>query len=267
MDHYDTRRDAVDLGSSLEDLSLNSTFDHATRMEAGTFRQNSLVPIPGDIGKCTCDVCGVMPAQSKCRRCNFFFCREDREFLHLCSFQESKITVHYDQPKTLTPHVHAGIGAWLARHARSSNLVWVEDLTSGGPADRSGQLHCGDIVLAVDGIPVRDIFSLSQAVEGDPGTFVSLTVAHNGAERVVTIQRDVYHAPHHSIGFDELSGPSVCTKSAATSSHQIIYHPDGHEKAASGASTPPRLLPWGSAPRTPPTATCTAASGLPVWFT
>ena len=71
----------------------------------------------------------------------------------------------------------------------------ITDVTPESPACRAG-LEVGDLILAVEGAPVRDgsddaldLTETKRRVRGEEGTDVTLTVSHEGTERDVTITR------------------------------------------------------------------------------
>ena len=86
---------------------------------------------------------------------------------------------------------YGGIGIeveWRGEH------LTVVKLVPGGPADRAG-LGLGDVVQAVEGIPVTTASSLAaiRRVRGEPGTPVRLTIIEggSGAVRDLTLDREI----------------------------------------------------------------------------
>ena len=64
----------------------------------------------------------------------------------------------------------------------------IADVAHGSPAERAG-IHKGDIVVAVDGRRIRSATQLRNSVALTPvGGRIQLTLAHNGAERTVSVE-------------------------------------------------------------------------------
>ncbi len=67
----------------------------------------------------------------------------------------------------------------------------VQDVTKGGPADRAGLEPGRDVVVGVDGHPVRDPGDVSAAVSRlRPGDTIRVTVRRGGDRRTVTVRLD-----------------------------------------------------------------------------
>jgi serine protease Do len=63
----------------------------------------------------------------------------------------------------------------------------VAEPQSGSPADKAG-IKSGDVILSVDGAPVKDARSLARTISAlAPGTSVRLGVLHNGKEETKTL--------------------------------------------------------------------------------
>jgi serine protease Do len=64
----------------------------------------------------------------------------------------------------------------------------VSDVAHGSPAEQAG-IHKGDIVVAVDGRPIRSATQLRNSVALTPvGSRIQLTLTHNGAEHTVSVE-------------------------------------------------------------------------------
>lgn len=81
------------------------------------------------------------------------------------------------------------IGAVLAKDNQDGR-VFVREAPEDMGAARAG-LHAGDEVVAVDGVPVREMSpsALHRALAGDVGSSVTLTVARDGTSRDVKVER------------------------------------------------------------------------------
>lgn len=67
----------------------------------------------------------------------------------------------------------------------------VRDVTKGGPADRAGLEPGGDVVVGVEGRPVREPADVSAAVSRlRPGDTIRVTVRRGGDRRTVTVRLD-----------------------------------------------------------------------------
>src|SRR5690349_11016546 len=82
----------------------------------------------------------------------------------------------------------------LAPHAGQSDSLplivgaVVSDVAHGSPAEQAG-IHKGDIVVAVDGRPIRSATQLRNSVGLTPvGSRIQLTLTHNGAEHTVSVE-------------------------------------------------------------------------------
>jgi serine protease Do len=68
----------------------------------------------------------------------------------------------------------------------------VDDVQRNSPAARSG-LHSGDLVLAVDGVEIKDARDLARKIaEVAPGTSLKLQIRRNGSEEMVTVAAAQY---------------------------------------------------------------------------
>lgn len=85
-----------------------------------------------------------------------------------------------------------GIGAVLRHRARDSTLV-VHDVPPRGNAAAAG-LRPGDRVVAIDGVPVSELDARAVVghLRGAVGSFVRLTVARGGTQRVLQVERAPY---------------------------------------------------------------------------
>ncbi len=90
--------------------------------------------------------------------------------------------------------------------------VYVEDVINDSGADDAGILH-GDYIIAVDGTPIteHDRSSLVNAIRGEKGTTVSITVLR-GTEEIVfvcerrqVVDRTVTYSVEGSIGYIEIT--------------------------------------------------------------
>lgn len=71
---------------------------------------------------------------------------------------------------------------------RPERGVLIAGVVSGGPAERAG-LRRGDLVLEIDGEPVRSARELLRRVAGmTPGQETRLTLLRDGREQSVTVQ-------------------------------------------------------------------------------
>ena len=89
---------------------------------------------------------------------------------------------------------YVGIGVTISAENVEKGIE-ITDVTPDSPAYQAG-LEVGDVILAVEGIPVLDgseqaidITETKNRVRGKEGTDVTLTVSHNGETREVTITR------------------------------------------------------------------------------
>ena len=65
----------------------------------------------------------------------------------------------------------------------------VRDVTKGGPADQAGLSAAGDVIVGIDGRPVRDPADVSAAVTRlKPGDSVRVTVRRGGDRRTVRVR-------------------------------------------------------------------------------
>lgn len=83
------------------------------------------------------------------------------------------------QPENQRPASElTGVGAVLANHPDG---VRIAELIAGGPAE--AVLQAGDVIVAVDGEPVRgkEMGTVAQAVRGEEGSDVELMVLRNGS--------------------------------------------------------------------------------------
>lgn len=76
-----------------------------------------------------------------------------------------------------------GAGVWL-----SGGQVVLVGVMPEGPAAQVG-LRVGDVLLAVDGVPVKDPRGASQRLTGAPGSTVTVRVRRGGSEQSLTITR------------------------------------------------------------------------------
>jgi S1-C subfamily serine protease len=64
----------------------------------------------------------------------------------------------------------------------------VEGVSKGEPADRGGMLK-GDIITAIDGLPVANVFDyMSRLGKLKAGDIVNIEVLRNGVKEVLIIQ-------------------------------------------------------------------------------
>ncbi|MCW2994587.1 MAG: family peptidase [Conexibacter sp.] len=87
----------------------------------------------------------------------------------------------------------AGIGVQVTRVTEGLRIVEVYD---GSPA-KEAKLAAGDVVVAVDGQPLKGKTSDASValIQGRIGTGVKLTVSHGGKRRTVTLQRSTISVP------------------------------------------------------------------------
>ena len=70
------------------------------------------------------------------------------------------------------------------------NVLWSQRVVSDSPAERSG-IQEGDVVIAVNGVPVRGATQLRNRIGLTPiGNKVELTIDRNGETRTVTSLED-----------------------------------------------------------------------------
>lgn len=84
---------------------------------------------------------------------------------------------------------YVGIGLTVQLNADGHGID-VMQVTAGGPAEEAGVL-CGDVITAVDGqnIGGMDISDVSAMIKGKEGTTVDLTIARDGQELSLTVER------------------------------------------------------------------------------
>ncbi len=87
-----------------------------------------------------------------------------------------------------------------------THLLHVESVILDGPSDKAG-LQSDDVITAIDGKPIAQLFEgattlevqqkrVTQALRGDPGTRVRLTIQRSGRTlEPVTITRETIHQP------------------------------------------------------------------------
>jgi Do/DeqQ family serine protease len=88
------------------------------------------------------------------------------------------------------------VTADIARSLKIGNArgALVNGLTPDGPADKAG-VRRGDVIMAIDGVPVKDSNSLRNAVSQRlPGTDVKLTLRRDGKEQTVAVRLDELQA-------------------------------------------------------------------------
>lgn len=90
---------------------------------------------------------------------------------------------------------YVGIGVTITQENVEKGLQIV-DVSPDSPAYAAG-LEIGDLILAVEGVPVLDgsdeaidLAETKERVRGKEGTSVTITVSHNGVERDLTIVRE-----------------------------------------------------------------------------
>ena len=84
----------------------------------------------------------------------------------------------------------------IARSLKIDNArgALVNAITPGGAAEKAG-LRRGDVILAIDGTPVKDSNSLRNAISQRlPGTEVKITLRRGGQEQVVNVRLDELQA-------------------------------------------------------------------------
>lgn len=102
-----------------------------------------------------------------------------------------------DDMKELEMHTsssYSGIGLLL--DFSDGKTLKVGATMEGQPAEAAG-LQKGDQILAIDGTPVSDIEKdeVANHIRGEEGTFVVLTILHNGEEQEVSIERKTIVMP------------------------------------------------------------------------
>jgi carboxyl-terminal processing protease len=97
-------------------------------------------------------------------------------------------------------------GVGIEIQAKSGKVVVVAPI-EGSPAQKGG-LHSGDIILKVDGQPIKDVLDASTRIRGSIGTSVTLTVeSPSGANRDVTLTRA--RIKEESVSWRELPGTNI----------------------------------------------------------
>ena len=99
-----------------------------------------------------------------------------------------------DTVRNVLPRLKAGerierpfIGLTSAADPRGG--ARVRDVTKGGPADQAGLSAAGDVIVGIDGRPVRDPADVSSAVSRlKPGDSVRVTVRRGGDRRTVRVR-------------------------------------------------------------------------------
>ena len=89
---------------------------------------------------------------------------------------------------------YGGVGIRLET---ADDRIRVDAVIDGSPADRAG-IDPGDVITAVDGVPVRGrpLQDSLEGIDGEPGTAVRLRVLRPGQEaREVTLQREFLKLP------------------------------------------------------------------------
>lgn len=107
------------------------------------------------------------------------------------------IYLNKDDMKELEMHTsssYSGIGLLL--DFSDGKTLKVGATMEGQPAEAAG-LQKGDQILAIDGTPVSDIEKdeVANHIRGEEGTFVVLTILHNGEEQEVSIERKTIVMP------------------------------------------------------------------------
>ena len=87
------------------------------------------------------------------------------------------------------------IGALLAKDNKDGRL-YVRETPPDMGAARAG-LEPGDEIVAIEGKPARDLSAdqVHQALHGDVGTKVSLTISRRGVERTLQVERGPLKSP------------------------------------------------------------------------
>ena len=122
----------------------------------------------------------------------------------------------------------------------------VSALAPNGSAEQSGQVHIGDTILSVDGIPTAgDVDTLVGLIKGRRGTTVRLVILPGGAGgggpgNAAAQYRDLGRqtGPQQRLGAAPGGAPSVIIQKAAptTVAHQTAAPSRGQQNAQPGAS-------------------------------
>jgi carboxyl-terminal processing protease len=100
----------------------------------------------------------------------------------------------YQELRDVSSGRYGGVGIRLAF---TDSRIEVDAIIDGSPADRAG-IDLGDVILAIDGEPVRGraLQDAADAVDGEPGTRVQLRVQRPGEPpREVTLERELIKLP------------------------------------------------------------------------
>lgn len=108
----------------------------------------------------------------------------NQENLMLDAMKEAVITLFAHLETALLP---APIGAMLYSD-QGSNRVKVHCVMNGGPA-HDADLQRGDLIIAIDGIPVRGVGDrVLRDMQLIPRDLVSMTIGRNGQEQTLTVR-------------------------------------------------------------------------------
>jgi C-terminal processing protease CtpA/Prc len=109
------------------------------------------------------------------------------------SFPQPDFASH--EPQREHPFVKAGVGIRFG--VDKDMKVQIIDLFQGSPAQTSGQLDVGDILVSIDGVLVSGLSSqeINSLIVGPPGTTVTLEVRRGDMIHTARIQRRANATP------------------------------------------------------------------------
>ena len=114
--------------------------------------------------------------------------------------------------------VGVGANVGIVSDGVSSNLV-VTDVYSGSPSEKGG-LKVGDIVLAVDGLPITTPESFERMCTGEMGATVQITVRRGEETLVVSVVLGEFHAPSVKVHYEDSIPVIEILEFSGTTSHE-----------------------------------------------